>query len=256
MKKFLLKVIGKLLVVAAIAMVSIVVYTDIKKLEVFQAVTTTEDLEGTIYTSEMAFDEARKIGKVFGYESMYSYIYNLDQSPGFVKKTEEDGWLKGSMKDFGHFFLGKEYNIELRNYFMLGYDFSKLKKEDVTYLEESKTLLIKLPPLELTYTPDYDSTEFSSYVGLFRKWFTDEEKHQMYNDSIKIGIEKLIHEEKEEIQKGHDFTQKMITKILLDLPGIFEHVENIEFIQSSNDIVISIDEYKEKNNEKEKENTQ
>jgi len=244
--KFLLKASKRLLIVAVIVIISIVVYAQLQEPIVYKAVSTTEEIKGTVYTSEMAFQQSRQIGKVFGYENMWSYVYNMDQSPDFVKKSEEDGWFSDSAKSVGYFFLGKEYNIELPNYFMLGYDFSDLKKEDVTYMNETKTLLIHLPELELSYTPDYAETEFNSHVGLFRMWFSDEEKHRMYNDSVQIGVEKFINDEKEEIKKGHEYTQNMISDLLLDLPEFSEHVNEIKFVHVSNGVNVSIDEYKEK----------
>ena len=245
MKKLLWYVLKKLLFIAVIAAISISTYAQWKEPTIiYHETETTQALQGTAYTSEMAYEQSRQVGKLFGYENMWHFTYKLDQSPEFIKKTENEHWFSNSAKSIGKVFLGKEYSIDLRNYFMLGYDFSTLQPEDVHYIAENKTLVIQLPKLELSYTPDYAQTEFDSTVGLFRLRFSEEETHRMYEDSIQTGINRFITEETAVIQQGHDTTQEAIRKMLFALPELSKHIETIEFVQGSDEIVLSIEEYK------------
>lgn len=245
MKKSMLHASKKLLLIGVIAMISIVAYAKCKEPTIrYNEVLTTQELEGYVYTSELAFEQSRQIGKVFGYENMWSFTYLRDQSPSFIKKSEDESWFSSSAKSVGQPLLGKTYSIELSNYFMLGYDFSTLEKEDVTYVEENQTLSIQLPALELTYTPDYAETDFTSSVGLFRLDFSEEEKHNMYEESIYMGIDNFT-KETAEIQKGHNYTQESIKELLFAIPEFSEHVKEIEFVHIADEIIVSIDAYKQ-----------
>lgn len=245
MKKLLWTGAKKLLLVGLIAGISIALYAKLKSPDVvYNEIVTTEELKGSVYTSEMAFEQSRQVGKLFGYEGMWNFTYKLDKTPEFIKKSTNENWFSDGAKSVGHFFLGKEYSIELNNYFMLGYDLSTLKENDVRYIEESQTLVIQLPKLELSYTPDYEETDFNSSIGLFRFNFSDEEKHNMYKDSIQLGIDTFIEEQTEELNKGREYTQQSIERLLLNLPDMSKHVKKVEFIQPSDEIITSIEEYK------------
>jgi hypothetical protein len=210
----------------------------------YKTVSSSEKLKGEVSIGDLAFKESHKIGKLFGYENSWSYPYKLDQSPEFIRIKKDDNWLEKGVKAVGGVFVGKDYTIDLSSYFMLGYDLSKLSKNDFLYDKKEKTLTILLPELEMVYTPDYSESKFASNIGMFRLPFTEEERRNIYVDSINKGAQSFIKHETKEINKGHQDTQEAIENLLLKSPEISKNVRSILFVTKGENVALSIEEYK------------
>lgn len=69
----------------------------------------------------------QEISKHFGYEDIQEFDYTEDDTYEFLKHQDDDIWLESTGKKFGKYLFGKEYNIHLYGYFMLGYDYDESK---------------------------------------------------------------------------------------------------------------------------------
>lgn len=249
MKKVAAKIVAVILCILLISGGSVVAYVKFVQKPKFKKAYAAEKLKGEVLVGDLAYNVAHPTAKLYGYENEWSFPYKLDQSPVFLRAQKDDNWLTGGLKSFGKAFLGKEYEINLSCYFMLGYDLSTMKKSDFVYNKKDKVLTIHLPNLEMIYTPDYGISEFKSMIGYFRLPFTEEERKEMYVDSLRVGALTFRSDEKDEIRKGHDLTQSAFKDLLLKTPDIEKNVKQIIFVEQPG-VDISIEKYKKqtKNN--------
>ena len=195
-------------------------------------------LEGEVIVENIAYDKVREISKHFGYEDIQDFDYTEDDTYEFLKHQEDDIWLETTGKKFGKYLFGKEYNIHLYGYFMLGYDLKNIKKEDFYFDEKSKILHIKVPALELAYIPMFDKSYFDSFVGLFRKEYTESYRKLIYEDAINQGIQAIL-DDNSKVLEGYKLTNDSLKETLFDKPELKKYVKDIVFEKSDQESTIS-----------------
>lgn len=204
----------------------------------------TTAIKGEVTVENIAYDEVREISKHFGYEDIQEFDYTEDDTYEFLKHQEDDIWLESTGKKFGKYLFGKEYNIHLFGYFMLGYDLKNIKKEDFYYDEKSKVLHVKVPALELAYIPMFDKSYFDSFVGLFRKEYTENYRKLIYEDAINQGIQAIL-DDKSKVQEGYKLTNDSLKETLFDKPELKKYVKDIVFEKSDQESTIRVEKTRE-----------
>ncbi|MFJ8234139.1 hypothetical protein ACIQ34_00175 [Ureibacillus sp. NPDC094379] len=204
----------------------------------------TTAIEGEVIVENIAYRKVREISKHFGYEDIQDFDYTEDDTYEFLKLQDDDIWLETTGKKFGKYLFGKEYNIHLYGYFMLGYDLKNIKKEDVYFDEKSKILHIKVPALELAYIPMFDKSYFDSFVGLFRKEYTENYRKLIYEDAINQGIQAILDDDSK-VHEGYKLTNDSLKKILLDKPELKKYVKDIVFEKSGEESTIRVEKTRE-----------
>ena len=209
-----------------------------------KTVEATTDLKGEVTVENIAYDQVQEISKHFGYEDIQQFDYTEDDTYEFLKQQDDDKWLETTGKKFGRYLFGKEYNIHLYGYFMLGYDLKNMSEDDFDFDEESKVLTIKVPPLELAYIPMFDKSYFDSFVGLFRKDYTESYRKLIYEDAINQGI-KAILEDESKVSEGYQLTNESLKETLFDKPELKSLVKEIVFEKSDQESTIRVEETRE-----------
>ncbi|KML40624.1 hypothetical protein [Cytobacillus firmus] len=204
----------------------------------------TTPIEGEVIVENIAYDKVREISKHFGYEDVQDFDYTEDDTYEFFKHQDDDIWLETTGKKFGKYLFGKEYNIHLFGYFMLGYDLKNIEKEDLYFDEKSKILHIKVPALELAYIPMFDKSYFDSFVGVFRKEYTEEYRKLIYEDAINQGIQAIL-DDKSKVREGYKLTNDSFKETLFDKPELKKHVKDIVFEKSNQESTIRVEETRE-----------
>lgn len=204
----------------------------------------TTALKGEVIIENIAYDKVREISKHFGYEDVQDFDYTEDDTYEFLKHQDDDIWLETTGKKFGKYLFGKEYNIHLYGYFMLGYDLKNIKKEDIYFDEKSKVLHIKAPALELAYIPMFDQSYFDSFVGLFRKEYTEQYRKLIYEDAINQGVQAIL-DDKSKVREGYELTNDSLKETLYDKPEIKKHVKDIVFEKSDQESTIRVEKTRE-----------
>lgn len=209
-----------------------------------KVVKATTAIEGEVIVENIAYDKVREISKHFGYEDIQNFDYNEDDTYEFFKHQDDDIWLETTGKKFGKYLFGKEYNIHLYGYFMLGYDLKNIKKEDFYFDKKSKILHIKVPPLELAYIPMFDKSYFDSFVGLFRKEYTESYRKLIYEDAINQGIQAIL-DDKSKVLEGYKLTNDSLKETLFDKPELKKYVKDIVFEKSVQESTIRVEQTRE-----------
>ena len=204
----------------------------------------TTAIDGEVIVENIAYRNVREISKHFGYEEIQDFDYTEDDTYEFLKLQDDDIWLETTGKKFGRYLFGKEYNIHLFGYFMLGYDLKNIKKEDFYFDEKSKTLHIKVPALELAYIPMFDKSYFDSFVGLFRKEYTENYRKLIYEDAINQGIQAILDDDSK-VHEGYKLTNDSLKEILFDKPELKKYVKDIVFEKSGEESTIRVEKTRE-----------
>ncbi|MEH7444273.1 hypothetical protein V7201_18335 [Bacillus sp. JJ1122] len=204
----------------------------------------TTAIEGEVIIGNIAYDKVREISKHFGYEDVQKFIYTEDDTYEFLKNQDDDIWLETTGKKFGKYLFGKEYKVHLFGYFMLGYDLKNIEKEDFYFDEKSKILHIKVPALELAYIPMFDKSYFDSFVGVFRKEYTEEYRKLIYEDAVNQGIQAIL-DDKSKVREGYKLTNDSLKQTLFDKPELKKHVKDIIFEKSDQESIIRVEETRE-----------
>jgi hypothetical protein len=200
--------------------------------------------EGKVIVKNIAYDKVREISKHYGYEDIQDFDYTKDDTYEFLKHQDGDIWLDTTGKKFGKYLFGKEYNIHLKGYFMLGYDLKNIKKEDFYFDEKSKILHIKVPALEIAYIPKFDKSDFDSFVGLFRKEYTENYRKLIYEDAINHGIQAIL-DDKSKVLEGYKLTNDSLKETLFDKPELKKYVKDIVFEKSAQESTIRVEKTRE-----------
>ena len=82
--------------------------------------------------------------------------------------------------------------------------------------EKSKILHIKAPALELAYIPMFDKSYFDSFVGLFRKEYTESYRKLIYEDAINQGIQAILDDKSKDLE-GHKLTNDSLKETLISI---------------------------------------
>ncbi|MEH7346573.1 hypothetical protein V7122_22250 [Bacillus sp. JJ1532] len=209
-----------------------------------KVVKATTAIEGEVIVENIAYNKVREISKHFGYEDVQDFDYTEDDTYEFLKHQDDDIWLETTGKKFGKYLFGKEYNIHLFGYFMLGYDLKNIKKEDIYFDEKSKILHIKVPALELAYIPMFDKSYFDSFVGLFRKEYTESYRKLIYEDAINQGIQAIL-DDKSKVLEGYKLTNDSLKETLFDKPELKKYVKDIVFEKSVQESTIRVEKTRE-----------
>lgn len=204
----------------------------------------TTAIEGEVIIENLAYDKVREISKHFGYEDVQKFIYTNDDTYEFLKNQDDDIWLETTGKKFGKYLFGKEYKVHLFGYFMLGYDLKNIEKEDFYFDEKSKILHINVPALELAYIPMFDKSYFDSFVGVFRKEYTEEYRKLIYEDAVNQGIQAIL-DDKSKVREGYKLTNDSLKETLFDKPELKKHVKDIVFEKSDQESIIRVEETRE-----------
>lgn len=204
----------------------------------------TTPLKGEVLIENIAYHQVQEISKHFGYEDIQEFDYTEDDTYEFLKHQDDDIWLESTGKKFGKYLFGKEYNIHLYGYFMLGYDLKNIKKDDLYFDEKSKILHIKVPALELAYIPMFNKSYFDSFVGVFRKEYTESYRKLIYEDAINQGVQAIL-DDKNKVAEGYRLTNDSLKETLFDKPELKKHVKDIVFEKSDQESIIRVEETRE-----------
>jgi len=150
-----------------------------------------------------------------------SFSYNFNSVDAFTKRllvTKDDGFIEKKVKNYAKTMIGREYDVDLAADYTFNMVFPGTNKEFVKVTNE--TITIYVDHLQLDFDPDYEKTQFNSDVGdflevmqayipdsfakkhpSFQFTYTDEDRKQLFLQSVNYGKKKLLTENKEDVDK-------------------------------------------------------
>ena len=174
-----------------------------------------QQIQASKAISERLRDEFRMGGPV------NSFSYNFNSVDAFTKKllvTKDDNFIEKKVKNYAKSQIGREYNIDLEAEYTFNLVSSDSDNEFVKVTQ--KTVTIYVDQLQLDFDPNYEETKFNSDVGKFLQvlqayipdsmaekhpslqfTYTEEDRKQLFLQSLDVGKKKLLTENKEEVDK-------------------------------------------------------